>query len=342
MRAPGAKFLLTTFATAIFSQSVLAGDTVVSGFLRAAGAVTTGDEPYLEHIDKNGSTGDSHFGLNVARDLSNELSVAGQLWASGAEGGGFEVMVDWAYASMRLIPHVTLNVGKIKYPNLLVSEYVDIGISYPWVRPPQELYSFDAEARPNMSLESFVGGSAIYSAAAGDLEYDLQVYGGEAGLESGGTLSKMLGAKFKVGTDNLSFIGAFNRHMPENAVGEGGSLAEKNGHDVSTISAGIMTDWHNVIFISEYAKGMVADVEELDTSAMYATLGYRIGNLLPHVTYADLDAEEGRSSVTLGLSYRMTDASTIKFELQQVTPAESEGEETESFNVVSVAFDVVF
>ncbi|MDH5217628.1 MAG: hypothetical protein OEX19_08025 [Gammaproteobacteria bacterium] len=314
-----------------------AGDTQVTGFLRAAGAMTTGDSPYLERIDKNGNTGDTNFGVNVAREIDDRFKVAGQLWASGSEGGTFEMVLDWAYATVNLAEGMDVMAGKIKYPNLIVSEYVDVGITYPWVRPPQEVYSFDAEERPNTSLESFVGGSALYRGFAGDFDYSLQVYGGETGLEGGGgTLSKMLGAKLRAGSDMYSLHGGYNMHLAE---GTGG---EKDGKTVSTISAGLTADVMNVVLYSEYVMGAVADEADLDTTSYYATLGYRIGSIMPHVTYAALDAEEGRTSITAGIKYQMSSSSTLKMDFSQVTPSAEEGEEAESFNVASVALDIVF
>lgn len=321
-----------------------AGDTQVAGFLRAAGAITTGDDPYLERIDKNGNTGDTNFGVNISREIDDRFKVAGQLWASGAEGGKFEMVLDWAYATVNISDRLDVMVGKIKYPNLMVSEYVDVGITYPWVRPPQEVYSFDAGARPNTSLESFVGGSVLYQGFASDLDYSLQAYAGETNLEGGGgTLSKMMGTKLIVGNDMVKVHSGYNMHMPEKTFGEGGVSAEKNGKDVSTMSFGLKADFMNAVIYSEYVKGTVADVEELDTTSMYATLGYNIGSFMPHVTYAKLDAEEGSSSITGGVKYQMSSSSTLKLDVSQITPDAAAGEEAaDSFNVISAALDIVF
>ncbi|MDH5547221.1 MAG: hypothetical protein OEZ43_16665 [Gammaproteobacteria bacterium] len=338
---------LVLSALSVSMNNSFAADTKVSGFLRAAGAISTGETPYLERIDRNGNAGDTHFGLNVSRDVTDNLQVAGQLWASGAEGGTFEMMLDWAYASLRVAEGLSVNGGKIKYPNLIVSEYIDVGITYPWARPPQELYGFDVEGRPNMSLESFVGASMVYEGFAGDMEYTLQAYGGEAGLEgeagvSGGTLSKMLGAKFKFGTDVLNVHAAYNRHMPEGTIGELGAPAMKNGHTVTVLSAGAMMNWQNILLMGEYATASVADEVDENTTGLYGTVGYRIGSFMPHFTYAQLDAEEGRSSMTLGVKYQMSPVSTFKVDWAQITPDAEPGEEAESFGVATVALDVVF
>ena len=163
---------------------------------------------------------------------------------------------------------------------MICGNYVDIGIAYPWVRPPQEVYSGEVGGRPNIALEAFTGGSVIYEGFAGDMDYVVQAYGGEAGLDTGGTLSKMIGAKVKFSSDIFTVIGGFNRHMPEGATAEGGASADKNNHDVSVISVGTMLNLANTLVMAEYVKGTVADLEDLDTTAYYATLGYQLGDFI--------------------------------------------------------------
>ena len=318
-----------------------ANDTKLNGFLRAGGAITTDDETYLERIDKNGDFGDTHFGLNISRNMGNNWTVAGQVFSSGAEGGSYEVILDWAYASYQLSNEIVLNAGKIKYPGLLVSDYIDIGIAYPWVRAPQEVYNFDVEGRPNISLESYVGGSAIYSSYMGDAEYSAQLFVGNGAVEEG-SLDKMIGGMAKLSSELYTLQLAFNRHMPNGTTGEGDVAAEKNGKDVSVFSLGAKVDWNNMLVMGEYVDATVSDEEELDTTAMYATLGYQIGKYMPHLTYASLDAEEGSSTIGIGVKYQLSSSSTFKIDYLNVTPDAEEGEEEESFGVVSAAIDFVF
>lgn len=196
--------VLIGLASTAICLPAYSGETQVSSFLRAAGAITTSDTPYLERIDKNGNTGDSHFGLNVSRQVSDNLKVAGQLYAGG---GDYTMTLDWAFATLNVSEGLDIMLGKIKFPNLMVSEYVDVGIAYPWARAPQEVYSFDAAGNPNMSLESFVGGSIMYQSYMGDFDYSAQLYVGEQNGESGGTLSKMVGAKLVLSNDMFALHG---------------------------------------------------------------------------------------------------------------------------------------
>ena len=326
---------------AVFCVPAYAGDTTINGFLRAAAGLTSSDEPQFGgRIDRRGSADETHFGLNIARELDNKWSVAGQMFATGGESD-FRLGLDWAYLTYRATSSIKLNAGKIKYPNLMVSEYYDVGIAYPWIRPPQEVYAFDVGGRPNLSLESFTGGMAVYDGNMGNMDYALQVYSGNAGLDMG-KLRKMMGMKFKVGTEAVSVVAGYNMHSPENTVDETGLPAPKNGNTTTALSAGLNIDWNNLLLLTEFAQGSVDKLTDLDVTAYYATLGYRIGAITPHVTYATLDAEQGDSSITAGVKFQLSPSTTMKMEYQQVTPKWKTGTAPDAFNIYSGAIDMVF
>jgi predicted porin len=62
----------------------------------------------------------------------------------------------------------------------------------------------------------------------------------------------------------------------------------------------------------------------------YATIGYRFGKFLPHITYATLDDNDNpttlvgqplkQTSATLGLRYELGTGAALKVEAQQVKP----------------------
>lgn len=142
----------------IASVTQAAEDVRLGGFIRAAGAVTDvadSKDKYMERINNNASYGDTHFGLNISAAINDNWSVAGQLYASGAEEN-YNISLDWAYASYRPNDNFSVDMGKMKYPNLVVSEYYDVGITYPWIRPPEEIYRFEVLG-PSLSYEAISG-----------------------------------------------------------------------------------------------------------------------------------------------------------------------------------------
>lgn len=127
-----------------------------SGFLNAVGEVSDSDTPYLEHIDEDGDFNATSYGLNATARVNDRLTIAGQLFGGGH--GGDEVSFDWGFARYKFSDAITGKAGKIKYPGNLVSEYLDVGFTYPWVRPPEVIYSEQAE----LFFEAYKGGAALY------------------------------------------------------------------------------------------------------------------------------------------------------------------------------------
>ncbi len=346
MKKPVKTTLAALIAAHCFVSGAMAAEGIkLNGFLTTGYATASGfEEPYLERIGEDGNTGDTHFGLNVAGSLDEHWSVAGQLYASGAEGN-YNMILDWAFASYRLNDSLSLNMGRIKYPNLLVSDYYDVGLSQPWVRPPQEIYNLEAEAGSPLVFEAFSGLSLGYVVPMGDYELGMQVYGGDGAGEMY-TITNMMGAKLSFGNEGLSVIAGYNSHTITMGSKEldaivqalGGTVVESDGIENTVINYGISMDMFNVVLMFENAT---ATADEVTTTGQYVTLGYRIGNVLPHVTSASrkVDDEE-QTSLGVGIKYNMTEVSDIKLDYTMVNMEEA-GEKIEG-KVISFTMDFVF
>jgi hypothetical protein len=101
-------------------------------------------------------------------------------------------------------------------------------------------------------------------------------------------------------------------------------------------SAGATLDWKNVVLYTEYFEREIegrANGAFPNQKGYYATLGYRFGSWLPHVTYAKLDDNDNplppaggiplvQNSVTAGLRVELGSGAALKIEAQQVEPEE--------------------
>jgi hypothetical protein len=104
----------------------------------------------------------------------------------------------------------------------------------------------------------------------------------------------------------------------------------------------------NIVVYSEWTKRTTTDTLSRpfgDTEAYYATLGYRFGKFLPHITFASIDGEAStvqpgaitgtasslpvpggsfnfpvplQTSITAGLRYEVNDSAALKVEYQVV------------------------
>ena len=330
----------------------------VSGFVRAAGAAVLGDGPdYLGRIDRDGDAGETEFGVNLYADLGQGYVVVGQLWGGGVEaepanGNGppverYKMVIDWAFITRHFGDAVSLSAGKMKYPNLLVSEYVDVGLAYPWVRPPEEMYNFETDG-PYLSLESFEGASFNYTRPLADAEFHLQAYTGQSIVEDG-QLERMMGMKIALQADNYRFQVAHNRHLMDTVGLERGAL---QGETASITSVGMSADMANIVLYAEYATSIAGDAR---VSAYYATMGYQYHKWLPHITLADVENTEGwgQSSLTAGLKFQLIPAAALKIEFKNIAPHVTEepdesggffnsGLASDNASIISTSIDVVF
>lgn len=360
-------YVILVFSSLFINSPLLAtqGDIRISGFARAAGSLLVEKAPaYLNRIDRDGDAGDTQFGVNIHADLGKGYQVAGQIWAAGTEGEAvsesgptverFNIVLDWAFLSKRISNNWSVSAGKIKYPNLLVSDYIDVGLAYPWVRPPEEIYRFETEG-PYISLESFEGFKADYALPISDSDLSIQVYGGQSVVEDG-HLERMFGVKASWITDNYTLVLAHNTHLMDTFGDERGVL---NGETANVTNAGATVDLYKFLVYTEYVLGKVEDDE---ITGFYFTVGSRIGNYLPHVTFANVENSEdwGQSSIALGLKYQLMPSTSLKFEVKNIKPnteeetitvgeASEEGAgffagevEDDRVNVISIAVDVVF
>lgn len=141
-----------------------------------------------------------------------------------------------------------------------------------------------------------------------------------------------------------------------------GADISMNDEKINLWTVGGKLDWHNVVGYTEYMKANMAS-NLPNTSAWYATVGYRMSNWLPHVTFAKITSAENvplsqdQQSVTLGLRHELTTSSALKFEVKHIRTlhdtfglyqpdVDSEtGQphfDKSNANIYSIAYDVVF
>ncbi|WP_243405503.1 hypothetical protein [Solimicrobium silvestre] len=100
---------------------------------------------------------ESLFGLQLRKEFTPTLSVTGQfVMRAQNPNNGSSPSVDWLYASWSPAPDspFTFQVGRLRIPLYYYSDYLYIGYSYPWVRPPPDVYGWP--------IYEYDGGNASY------------------------------------------------------------------------------------------------------------------------------------------------------------------------------------
>lgn len=275
----------------------------INGFFTGGVTANDGDpaELAIYGIEDNYSTAAvSRLGLQMTFEVTKDMNLTGQLVSRGVND--YEVDAEWAYLSWDVASNFTARIGRQRIPYYLLSEYLEVGYAYPWVRPPIELY--------NIPISSTDGIGVLYDFNLGDFAFSTQAYVGAGSgfadqLEGEFTLNQAWGFAqfvewqdftFRVGynTSNLDVgniqdggVGDFLINGTNDIAGEAqiAGLPLEN-IDTEYVSAAISYDNGNLLVISEIANLRVKDFVQPAGDSGYITFGYRFGDWMPHFTYA--------------------------------------------------------
>lgn len=321
-------------------------------------------------FDSRGNT----IGFQASTEVSDKLNFTLVLQAMG---GSDEIDAEWAYASYSATDDLTLHLGRFKGPFFMVSEYSTVGYAYPWVTPPQEVYSINP-------IESVTGLNLVYQTDVGNWDWLFQVYTGSGkneatvlpnvwdsntsmmtnmGISKGGkidfSINSMIGFNTTLGTQGISFrAGYFSLKTSVDDFG----IKDESG---SMGGIGLIIDWRNILVYSEYVVRDAQNSTNMrmafpDQKAGYITFGYRFGDFMPYFTVANMDKGKNdnkyalkQSSFTLGFRYEAGPTAAIKFEATQVKPDGDAGDigkyglfddpvKNNKGHVIAASFDLIF
>ena len=340
-----------------------------NGFL-TVGATVSNDETDSQNgniTDDIGFDEDTRVGVQISADINKRMSVTAQLLGASNQDQSFDAEFDWGYVSYSLMENADIRGGKIKFPTFLVSEYIEVGYAYPWIRPPAEVYYSNP-------ITAITGADVLLRFRIGEGDLLFQPYFGTASDEDALVPQEVLPA-LSLAPGTVKYVNFDAKNMAGiNVAYTGGAgtvragylqtqvsapdLGLTNNDDVSFWSVGGTLDWHNVIAYSEYFQREIdgtANAFFPNQKGWYATLGYRIGRFLPHITYASLldnnDSNDPgialeQDSVTAGVRYELGTGADLKFEVQRVEPEDGTRglliSPVDDIMVYSLAVDVIF
>ncbi|QIB66242.1 hypothetical protein [Kineobactrum salinum] len=125
---------------------------------------------------------DSKLGAQLNAHVNPQWSAVLQVVAQYDYQGKYRPRVEWAYADYQVSPDLTIRLGRVVVGPFLESETRLVGYTYPWVRPPQEVYDVNpATNKDGIDLQ--------YRFATGTVFNSLQLsYGGIQTKTSGGAV----------------------------------------------------------------------------------------------------------------------------------------------------------
>ena len=358
--------LSTVVLSILVSSSVQAIQ--FDGFITVGGAIHDDSDNKNIYIGSLGDRGitnnftfetDTRFGLQISSDVTEDMSVVAQILGTGVNGN-FNAIIEWAYIDYELNNVASIHVGKIKQPVYLVNDYVEIGYAYPWIRPPGEVYYLNNPLNTvngielllqfslgsgTLSLQPYLGSNRDVIPNAHDAFFEAEnIYGIDVKYSASGYIVHASTFQCEVKT-----YGGFKL----TGTGVGGVAVDLNGEgDCEVTSVGFNLDLANVIVYAEWQDRTTTDTLSRafgDQEAYYATIGYRFGKFLPHITFASIDGKAStvtpgavevttaagppplpqpndtfnfpvaiQTSITAGLRYEVNDSSALKIEYQIV------------------------
>ncbi len=354
---------ITTMSLSWSTQAANWADrTQINGFMSARYSVS--DDPLFFHggrtdngINEDGSFHGTKLGLNITSRVTDRLTVASQLFSS-IEEEGYATHLDWAFARYALTDELAVRAGKIKYPVGLVNEFVDVGVTYPWIEAPLVIYS-ESQSGAQATREAYTGADLLWNRYLGDWSLGGDLFAGQVDL-NGMTIKTMKGLTANATWDDAVTLQASwyrGDMMPDDPTSMMGMMMDEKEHSATLVGAKV--DWNNIVGYAEWAdvsmdvKNMMG-VSIMDSKSWYVTLGYRFkGRILPHYTYQQWEQGDGNGHeiATLGVAYTVSpnlvlklENSTIKTDgaglfVDDMDMAASPGGDV---NMTSIAVDVVF
>jgi hypothetical protein len=241
---------------------------------------------------------DSLIGGQIAAAITPELSVVVQVIVEQNYDGTYRPHVEWANIRYQLTPDLSVRIGRVELPTFLFSDTRKVGYTYPWVRPPIEVYSL-------LPITASDGGDFSYRARFGDLtnttqgsevqsDTSLPNNRGTAIARDSGNISNTTEYKsltFRVSYQHArltiasidSFLDAFRMFGPQ-----GIAIADTYNSDSKPVVTEVISASYEPgrwFVIGEWAHARFNSFLA-DNTSWYVSGGYRVGKFTPYVTYA--------------------------------------------------------
>jgi len=249
--------------------------------------------------DKLSFDQDTRAGLQLDFTIDEKTSATLQ-FVSKASVDNFDPDLSWAYLSYNMMPDLTIRAGRFRLPIYLASDYLDIGIAYPWIRPPTEVYS-------TINMSNLTGIDILYSKQIGDWIWSTQPFIGTSEFERGdftSTFKDLYGINSAISTGGLTVrisimeyeysikpwpLSDAHAQLIQDLRAAGFSELQEygnpNGRTSTFLAAGV--SWHNNVwgFQSEWVRRDNA-TSGPDVDGYYITTSYQRGSWQPHITFA--------------------------------------------------------
>ncbi len=257
---------------------------------------------------------ESLFAVQVQAPLAEHLMATMQLEASGGDETPFQPKMEWAYASYWAGEHWLLKAGRLRIPLYRYSDTLEVGFSYPWIRPPQSVYqslisSYDGALATgyyelgNWSLQPMIGfGTVTEQFLTGGAQFNVNLHSA-SGAVLAASYSSWLDLRVSYfltqGSIDSNALDPLRSVILPNSVYSDGSPADNSAviqalgpadHTLVFYGAGIDLHPGHWQLKSEFTSFRFNDTMFWRQNDWYVMAGYRFGRFTPNLTYGHVDS----------------------------------------------------
>lgn len=260
-------------------------------------------------------TPESHAGIQLNYTLTDKANLVAQVVTRGTNG---TPDLTWAYAGYKLNKNWEMQVGRKRIPLYYYSDFQDVGVSYPWVSPPTELYGWDAT--------NYNGASLRYTASFGQTNVTASMFGGREDVDKSlywklydydnvkVSWKNIFGADLEVNRGPLTVRGVYMT-ADVNTSGLPGPLS---AYDAKLTAYGVaanldMDSWFVLSEVSKLTRESPISGYSFSAPAASIGVGLRLGKWTPFVNYAQYVESAGDVDY-IPVTYRRTSA-TLRYDL---------------------------
>ncbi|MFA5983258.1 MAG: hypothetical protein WC782_04525 [Methylococcaceae bacterium] len=294
----GHGFTIKGFGTAgLVNSSNNGADFVANSNVQASGVGRTNDTSLVV---------DSKLGLQLDYQATDRLSFAVQGLSRQQYNKSFDPILEWAYVKFKILPELHIRAGRIRPAIYMLSDYLDVNYSNPWVRPPVEFYTTAA-------IDRMEGVDLLWRPSIGDLSWLVQPYFGVTDLKTPGVgnsfkADNILGINLTGTYSDLTLRAGFGQgditlFSPSLTQAQSGlniicntgldpiACAQYNAFNTTrknVIFSSVGANWDNgnYFVLGEFGKRFAKTKVISDVTTWYISGGARINKFTPYITYS--------------------------------------------------------
>jgi hypothetical protein len=293
---------------------------------------------------------ESRAGIQLKYSPTADVNLVGQVVVRGSDT---TPNIQWAYASYTPTKNWEFQAGRKRIPLYFYSDFQDIGVAFPWVTVPPELYGWEAT--------NYNGASVRYKGALGDANITTSLFAGKEKVKDslyqrlyydGQTQvnwDSLVGADFELNRGALTLRGVYMQAdvQTTNVAADVDTFAKLRAYGIAANLD--LDEWFVLSELTQLTRDFTIDGYRVTAPAYTIGAGYHWGNWTPFLNLAnykektdhlDLYAPQSFRRASLTLRYDLDTRSAVKAQIDRETDV------TRNFGgnatILRIAYDRLF